>query len=281
MARNTLEPITSRKWKLAMRTEIVTGMADADYRAHEGVSFSGVLKPLLSGIPAKVGVPVKPTESMMFGNRWDEYLLFGKVPSVDPPDFDGRTVKGKAWRNANPLAISSEGAYSWQTLQDMKASVEAHPYAAEFLKRKGDNQVAMFAVDPPTGLQLKCLADRIVEDENGRMCIIDLKSTDDVSFFEHKASSLKYYLQAAFYTYIAELLGHDPTFIFIATEVNAPYATRVGAIDAYAIYQGRKQVRKMLDLWAELKGNPLPSCKVNDEGQPCGLETFQLRIWNN
>lgn len=276
-----------------MRTEIVTGMPDPEYRAHAGVSISE-LKTLASGVPAACKAyrerKTEPTPSMIFGKLVHlavlECHLFadGFSHHVRPDGLDGRTKDCKAWLQAHsdlPI-LDATGDMSEQTIRDMQASINAMPWAKQLLRNKGSNEASVFAMCPETGLQLKGRLDRLSEDDAGNPCIVDLKTTDDPARFEQQAASLRYWQQDAYYTRLLELNGiANAMFVFVVVGTQAPHAVRVGCLPIQAREAGRRENERLLKLYAKCRlEDKWPSYRVQDDGLPCGLETFQLKIWN-
>lgn len=274
-----------------MRTEIVTNMPDPEYRAHEGVSISE-LKTLASGIPADAVAyreqKKEPSAAMVFGRLVHlailEPHLFGDGLShhVKPDGIDGRTKAGKDWLAANCTlpVLPQSGDYSLTTIRDMKRSLVDMPEANAVLGWRGSNEASLFAVDEPTGLQLKGRVDRLSEDDSGRPVIVDLKTTDNVAEWERTASSLRYWMQDAYYTRLARLNDIDPLFVFIVVGTKFPHAVRLGVLDDQARQRGEAENRRLLDLYAQCKSrNEWPSYKVRENMERVGLETFNLKIW--
>jgi exodeoxyribonuclease VIII len=192
---------------------------------------------------------------MRFGTAVHSWVL-------EPDSFNDNYLVGPnvgrvstTWRNAvreNPdkiLLTSSEH----RDLVGMKNSLIEHPKCCNALfHSKGENEQSFFAKDPQTGLELKCRADRYLE--NGY--IVDLKTTLDASAnaFAKSMASFNYHIQAAFYQHVIEQsTGERPRgFTFAAVEKEAPYACQFFLLSEDSMAEGHRQVRKLLNQLAEL-----------------------------
>ena len=167
-----------------------------------------------------------------------------------------------------------------EALQKMHDNLMAMPEARRVMEWEGETEVALFAEDEATGLQMKGRLDKLSSDDAGRYVIPEIKTCADPSDFERTASALGYYIQDAFYRNLVKLTtGEDATFLFIAVGTSEPYAVRVGYLDDEAKRKGEEEMRKLLDFYAWCIAQPeLPAHKIS-EAKRVGLEQFKLRIW--
>ena len=223
-------------------------MESAAYHAHKAVSNSLISKILKSPAHARAyldGTTNEQTPAMVFGTAFHmavlEPLKFNGQYSVF--DMDGRTKEGKAAKqamlDAGQTIISSA---DWDTIQGMCASILRHPIASALLT-DGVSELSYFWTDEDTGIECKCRPDSI----NGH--IVDLKSTEDASpeGFSRSVAGYGYHRQAAHYM---AGTGAD-SFYFVAVEKKAPFAVAVYELDALALDQGRRDVRRALDYWKD------------------------------
>lgn len=151
------------------------------------------------------------------------------------------TVEAIAWWRAFELEsgglemISREDA---DRIIGMRDAVMAHPVASEILNRKGHNEVVGFKIHEATGLLLKGRADRICMDNENRMVIPDLKTTQrggaSLESFTRDIFKWGYFRQGDFYL---RLFGAS-FFIFIVIEKEAPYSVAVYCLDRRALDLG-------------------------------------------
>jgi len=279
-----------------MRTEIVTGMSEQEYRDYDAINVS-TLKKLRSGIPADINAPFVAGPAVKFGTlfhtrllepeRWKDGVSYHLRPDTYPSKTGAKPWSGNAdwckeWLASHEdlPVIGSSGDYSMETIDNMIASVEAMPEAKRMLEWRSQREVVVFAPDEPTGLQMKGRIDVMAEDDDGRAVILDVKTTDDPSGWERTASNLGYWLQESFYTRLMNLNGVDPLFVFIVVGTRFPHAVRVGVLDQSARDRGERENRRLLDLYARHKAsNDWPAYRVADDGNRVGLETFNLKIW--
>lgn len=137
---------------------------------------------------------------------------------VKMPSFDKRTKVGKEGaelfeQNMVGKEVISDADYTLVT--DMRDSVMAHPVAKKLLTLSGESELSVFfEVD---GIKCKARFDRKPDHEAlGFHCIVDLKTTGDMSKFKYSVRDYRYHCQAAWYrkAYF-ELTGFMPRFIFV------------------------------------------------------------------
>ncbi len=132
------------------------------------------------------------------------------------------------------------------------------------------NEVSIYATDH-LGLRRKCRIDRLHMDvEEGRISIVDLKTTEDCSIagFTRSILNYKYHLQAFWYSDLvrraieAEALPRmDVDFYFVAVERKRPFAINVFHASQEVLSEGAKLAEKAvhtlsqcreLDFWPGL-----------------------------
>jgi hypothetical protein len=132
------------------------------------------------------------------------------------------------------------------------SGIRSHPELAVLLKN-GLAEKSVFAVDPETGLLIKCRTDYFTQLKDINI-ITDLKSSADARPFPFQRDAYKfgYFQQAAFYSDIWNLIGYPiDTWIITAFEKEAPYAVKLYEIEGADIEFGRKQYRQSLNIAAE------------------------------
>lgn len=119
-------------------------------------------------------------------------------------------------------------------------------------------ECSMFWIDAETGVECKIRPDFMI-----MPCemfpfglIVDGKSTQDASpaGFPRQAWNWKMYLQAAFYSDgFMQIMGTDepPPFLWLSQEMDAPYACAVYQASNEWLEYGRKEVRRLLNLYAD------------------------------
>lgn len=137
---------------------------------------------------------------------------------VKAPSFDKRTKAGKEGaesfeKNMVGKEVLSDAEYTLVT--DMRESIMAHPVATKLLTCDGESELSVFfEVD---GIKCKARFDRKPDyDALGFHCVVDLKTTGDMSKFKYSVRDYRYHCQAAWYrkAYF-ELTGFMPRFIFV------------------------------------------------------------------
>jgi hypothetical protein len=265
-------------------------MPEPEYRAHVGVSISE-LKNLSGGVPAACLAyreqKREVTPAMQFGTLCHTAILEpekfkeGVSHFVRPEEVDGRTKEGKAWLAAHDglPCLKLTGDMSAETLKNMQEAVYAMPEAAETLNWIGHTEVAAFAECPLTGMQLKGRFDKLAGTPGGPRAIIDLKTTDDATFFERKAVDLGYHLQDSFYTRLAKLNGIEVMFIFVVVSTKAPHYVRIGMLSDQMKTRNEQRIDELLRTYSECsRRNFWPAYRINSDLSRVGLEQFGLFI---
>lgn len=185
-------------------------------------------------------------------------------PLVNPNDpeqvWDSwRTNAAKAWR------AEQEAAGRSVILPDDAAIVEAMAeavhrdrWAHALLSQPGGPELALFWVDPETGVQRRALVDYLPSGTNQRGMIrpADLKSADDVApdeSMERKLYDHGWHRQATTIADGIEVLGlaRSTDFYFIVQSKRAPHLVTVIRLDAEAERIGRIENRRALLVYRE------------------------------
>lgn len=218
-------------------------MPDKEYFAHPAIDQSA-LKNLMKS-PRDFAYfqthEREVTDSLIFG-KCAHSLVLGSGPLVSiKPDM--RTNAGKAAyqqmleeHDADDIEFVSKK--DRQRLDDM---LENAPDMKAMYG--GKPEIAMFAIDPTTGLQLKGKADWLPEgpDDDGTYWIVDYKTTgmSTEKLFNRKAvardvQNFGYHIQAAFYMRLYRLITgtHRPLrFVFWFQQTKPPYNTKRWFLD--------------------------------------------------
>jgi len=137
----------------------------------------------------------------------------------------------------------------------MAAAVKAHPMASKLL-REGTPEQSAFWHDKATGLYCRCRPDWVLPDGN---TIVDLKTTSDpdLRVWTRKAASLRYHVQAAWYSDGYEAAtGHAVTpdnFVFVVVGQEYPHACYCVTMSPVDIIAGRVAYRDDLSALAAAK----------------------------
>ena len=193
-----------------------------------------------------------------------------------PDGMKFTTKDGIAWKEAHsdkPILSPEDVA----TIKGVRESVWAHPLASRLIGGS-DCERSAFAEDD--GLLLKSRFDILPRTGN---IIADLKTCEsaDLASVEMAMGRYEYYVQAAFYLRVANLLGLDRSaFVFIFVEKSPPYAV--------AIYQPCEVVMQAGELIINRDLQVLKNCRETGkwQGYPqeitaCGLPQFQMKQLEN
>ncbi|OBK92622.1 hypothetical protein A5646_03310 [Mycobacterium sp. 1245499.0] len=251
-----------------------------EYHADPALSASGAKLLLPPSVPAKFKErrdnPPEPKPHFDFGHLVHA-LVLGKgseLALVDATDW-----RTKAARDARDAA-HAEGRIpvlgdEYRMAVLMRGAIREHPVAAD-LFTDGEAEQSLFATDPDTGMKLRARPDWMTT-RDGRLWLVDLKTsvTAEPGAFARRAADYKYHLQAAFYVYVARLLGLDDgaAFILVAVEKEPPYLVSVVEFDAEAMIEGARLARNAIDTYAR--------CTELDDwpGYIPGITSISLPYW--
>jgi len=157
----------------------------------------------------------------------------------------------------------------------MQESSRSNPYLAEYLSAPGRYELSVFAIDPETGLLVKCRFD--IAPNAG--VAGDLKKCQDVRprEFSNSIQSYGYHMQVAFYSDVyywatGERIHSMP---IIAVEEQRPHACKVYEIGQESIDLGRAMYRKALDIYKEsLDSGEWPA--YGDDEEEIGIQSWAI-----
>lgn len=165
---------------------------------------------------------LQATESMKMGTLLHTAVLEpDNLPGsyyVRPDKF--KTGEKQAWELAHADKPSIK-ADEVQMLQQIRNACVIHPILGPILESEGEVELSCFAQCPQTGLIRKGRPDLITEDTGGQLWIVDLKFVADAGkdSFQRQSQDLRYFVQAAYYIDLLELLGFPGArFLFAAVE---------------------------------------------------------------
>lgn len=184
---------------------------------------------------------------------------------------DGVWACGKKGHDGDPDKLPAEISYlspiQWSAIPRMYDAVFSHPYAADMLSGRGQNEISVVWNDPRTGVRCKARIDRAAA-YNGGIAVVDLKTARDADPWKFRRDALKlgYHVQAAHYLAGSEhtyrLKGKQPPsreFYFIVVESSPDvilgdqhwYRVEVLQADDDFIEQGMAERDRLLDIYAE------------------------------
>jgi len=239
-----------------MKQHGILSMSGEQYRAADGISKSDLDWIAPPRTPAhfrarKSGViKSEETPAMRLGSLTHRAILEPDTMAgafvVKPDDMSFTTKEGKAWKAEQTLPIiASDEANSISRMVD---SVWANKSAARILK-DAQTEKSLFAEDEH-GTTRKCRLDALT----GGNIIPDIKTcaSADVAEFERSIAKYRYYVQAAYYLDICELLEMDKKhFVFICVEKTEPYAVAVYSLAHQAIELGRAEYKRDLAVYRQ------------------------------
>jgi exodeoxyribonuclease VIII len=234
----------------------ILSMSGEQYRAADGISKSDLDWIAPPRTPAhfrakkSAVIKAEETPAMRLGSLTHRAILEPDTMEgafvIKPEDMSYATKDGKAWREEQALPIiMADEAHSIGRMVD---SVWANKSAARILK-DAKTEMSLFAEDE-NGTTRKCRLDALT----GGNIIPDIKTcaSADVAEFERSIAKYRYYVQAAYYLDICELLEMDKKhFVFICVEKAEPYAVAVYSLAQQAIEFGRAEYKRDLAVYRQ------------------------------
>jgi exodeoxyribonuclease VIII len=250
-----------------MKTGVYSDISNADYHGGAGVSKSGL--DLIARSPLHYWgayldphrEPRKETTAMAVGTAIHTAILepdtFGERYVILPEGLDRRTTAGKASYEAvisQACATGAEVISANDAAKVLKIAAYAHAHpVAKAMFSDGKAEQSVFWTDDETGVLCKCRPDWLLGGENP--AVLDVKSTLDASPDEFARSAFKwrYHVQAAWYLDGVEAAtGLKPdSFMFLAVEKEAPFASAYYYADDDMIRAGRAEYRRALRVYAD------------------------------
>lgn len=235
-----------------MNPGVYPNVAFKDYLAINAVSNSYLGR--LAECPAKVLVPREDTPSLILGRAVHKAVLEGHEAFNEEfaigPEVDKRTRAGKEeWaafeaENQGKQILKKEDS---DKVLCMANAVFRHPWASKLLAENATEQTIIW-VDKVTGFLCKARPDAVPDE--GKMVLIDLKTTSDASEQGFLRSVIKYgYARgSAFYIdgYNSAMKSKIDSFIHIAVEPEEPYRTEIYILDNAFIDWGRQEYKNLL-----------------------------------
>jgi hypothetical protein len=178
--------------------------------------------------------------------------------SAKKPSADSQAAM--AWwsdfnaRASGRLIVTAE---QYSATQQQLAAVLAVPELAAVLA-SGASEVSFFWIDPETGAYCKARADHVHKLADGRVILLDLKTTSDVSpeQFGRSVWNFGYHRQDAWYSRGYEMASGTAVaaFVFGAVTSDYPHIAVPYMLDDAAKALGAEQCRDLLATYMQCKG---------------------------
>lgn len=262
---------------------VFDGMSNVEYHAAKGLSNS-VLSAMANS-PANYfamyeapGRPVrKPTAAMMAGTLAHCAILEPDQLHAryvcKPTGHDARTTAGRAWAASVPDGVTVIDADAIAMAEEQRNAVLAVPELAELLA-SGVAEQSAFWLDQDTSLLCKCRPDWIHPLPDGRVILVDVKTTKDASpaGFSRSVNEYGYHRQAAHYSRGYELASGKEVAAFVfAVVTNAyPYIAMAYTLDAESMQQGESEISELIELYA--------ACKLSGNWPTYGTGVVQIGL---
>jgi hypothetical protein len=272
------------------RTEplgIIPGLSNDDYHAGPGVSNS-VLSSMAKSPAHAYALHLapnrpkrEPTPAMLAGTLAHCAVLepaeLAARYACKPPGHDGRTAAGKAWAALIPRNVEIVDAAKLETAKSQRAAVLETPELCA-LFAVGEDEQSAYWIDEPTGLLCRCRPDWVHPLADGRVILVDLKTSADISpeGFAKSIWNFGYHRQVAWYsTGYERASGRQvAAFVFAAVSNDYPFMACAYMLDDAAAQRGASECRALLDRYAEcLRTDVWPGYGA------AGIQLLSLPAW--
>ena len=222
--------------------------------------------------------PEEKTEALIVGDAVHKAILEPDLivkHFVAVPDDAPKRPSSAQWKAEKPSPASVSAMQWWtgfnaehdgkivlsaeqfKTVMRTRDSAYRDPLTRGLMNLPGVAEQSYFAVDPETGLQVKCRPDWMVLDSG---LIVDVKTTEDASpeGFGKSVENYRYYVQDPWYKDVVALHYGGPAiehFAFLAIEKKWPNATGVHYLAPEDIADGRAAARANLRRIAECRAS--------------------------
>lgn len=245
---------------------IIHDMTNADYHATSAVSnsvLSSIARSPAHCYALHIADDRKPmqTTPAFFAGTLAHCAILEPAALLDrymlkPEGLDMRTKEGKAWKAALPAGVLTIDADEYATALAQRDAVHGVPELAELLGA-GVAEVSAFWRDDETGLQCKCRPDWVHTLSDGRVILVDVKTTTDASpqQFSRTVWRYGYHRQAAWYSAgYARAAGVEVAgFVFAAVTNARPFIAAAHTLDDDYLRIGQDECRSLLDEYADCK----------------------------
>lgn len=242
-----MKPIQFNEWDGTIPA-IVLNMPNEAYHNHDSVSNSGLS--LVSRSPGHFAFRASwaSTRAMDIGTAFHTALLEPMRYIAEYVTTEGNDRRKVDYKEAakvyggDKTLTANEGT----SVAVMSESIKANEAAQAELSKEGMAEVSFFAIDPETGIAMRCRFDWLSDDG----VAVDLKKTQDCR--EHAFSKslhlYRYHCQAAMYSHVYELVTGKPltAFKFLAVEEQPPCANVLYDLDPLAQQYGHDAYRESL-----------------------------------
>lgn len=187
---------------------------------------------------------------------------------IEPDSFPHLYVRGPSgnWSHKAPKdeVAAMRAAYpgalvlkpgKYDAVLQARDALLGNPAVASIMAATTAREVSIVWDDPVTLVRCKARPDMLAWGD----VVVDLKTTIDASAagFARAIANFGYDTKAAFYCDgLMEIMSSRyESFAFIAAEVYEPYASAVYQLDPASIESARKQIQRLLRIWAECQAN--------------------------
>jgi hypothetical protein len=264
--------------------QVIDGMSDQDYHAHEALSSSGARLLLPPSCPARYrwerDHPPEPKREYDLGHGAHK-LVLGTGPELvvvegSGPGDDWRTKDAKAAvadaraRGAVPLKPAQ-----MQQITDMADALRRDPLASALIDLdRGVAEQSLFWRDQRFGIDRRARPDWRGVLRSGRPALVDYKSTACAEpwAFAKSAYNFGYFEQNDWYL-AAPMVDPEAVFLLVAQEKTPPYLVTVFQPDGPALRYGRARNDQACETFAE--------CLATDTwpGYSTDVEQISLPPW--
>lgn len=249
-----------------MQKQIIHGMSNSEY--HSLPAVSNTVLSSMARSPAHCFIlhisddrRKQATSAAFFGGTLAHCAILEPDALLDryilrPAGLDLRTKAGKEWKEALPSGVDMIDDDQYKAALSQRDAVRNVPELGELLAA-GAPEVSAFWRDDETGLQCKCRPDWVHTLSDGRVILVDVKTTVDASPSQFTRSVWRYgyHRQAAWYSagYSRAAGVEVAGFVFAAVTSAHPFIAAAHTLDEDYLRIGQDECRRLLDEYADCK----------------------------
>ena len=203
-------------------------------------------------------IKVEPTADMEFGTAFHTKILeplnYSATVAVKPEGYDGRKTEWKEWKKdlEGKIILSAEQG---EAIERMNIALLENKQAFELLSAMSGVEVELFWKDRIHGIDLKGKIDGVVENTDGTVSILDIKTAKTASpiGFQKIVADRGYHRQMAHYKegFEATTGKRVSDAYLLAIEKTKPYLNAVYRLSATMLEAGLFERNHALDIYAK------------------------------
>jgi hypothetical protein len=259
---------------------IKAGESNAAYHSGPGVSFSAVKEFMRYPAAYKYYLNKAATRS----TRSQDLGTWTHMAILEPQLLNSSITLVSGPMNKNPWKAEADaiklkggtpvGIDTWEQIVGMRDAVNNHPVASKLLQGS-KNEHSCYAVEPTTGLLIKCRPDIMRLDIN---TLGDIKTIDSVDKAIGQIRRMKYAFQSAWYLRVMSLITGETwkNMVHVFVETKAPYGVKCVALGDETLARCNSLIDQTLADIAKCTDDGVWPGPANDEIETVEVQYFDM-----